>query len=333
MAIDKDVLLLTGMGHPVYVLRRGKEGWEREATFTYRDGEVVLARPNEYGSTIADCKSIAKNLQGYDFSFFSSAGAVQDNAVFFVKRGIQSDGKGTGTIYTSVYDGDRWSKPIALPPLPNKNADDIGSTLTVDENVLVNGDRGVVYVYERASVTQPWLFKESILSPRANGGYDFGHPVAVSGDTLVVGASSMGEGVSLFVRNAADGKWKFDTYLYPEDVPQTLPSGSRFGKSVDIQNDLIVVGASGMNFPDGVAFVYKRSRRTGKWKQVDKIKHIGGRPFWDLGRYFVTYGFGSEVNLSGNSIMISTGGGHNAERGLEGGEVFTHARIPFTNKW
>lgn len=68
-AINDDTFVIGGGGHPVYVLRRKENRWEREVTFVgARRGaavEVSIGDPDEYGNTIEDCADIHKNNKNF----------------------------------------------------------------------------------------------------------------------------------------------------------------------------------------------------------------------------------------------------------------------------
>ena len=144
--------------------------------------------------------------------------------------------------------------------------------------------------------------QEAYLKPAAVGttqsGDQFGFSVAVSGDTVVVGArneSSSTLGVNttpnesagfsgaayVFIRTA--GVWTQQAYLKPAAVG-TTQGGDTFGQSVAVAGDTIVVGApgeasstTGVNstanesaFASGAAYVFTRT--AGVWTQQAYLK-------------------------------------------------------------
>ena len=56
--VNHDLLFIAGGRLPGYVLRRKNDSWKREATFIRREGEIVIAEDNEYGTEIKDCRRI-----------------------------------------------------------------------------------------------------------------------------------------------------------------------------------------------------------------------------------------------------------------------------------
>ncbi|MEO0594000.1 MAG: FG-GAP repeat protein [Myxococcota bacterium] len=144
----------------------------------------------------------------------------------------------------------------------------------------------------------------------------FGSAIAISGDTLVVGApneSADGSGQNdnsisgagaVYVYRLMNDTWTFEAYLKPE-----LPGGEdNFGWSVALEGDTLVVGAPGEDSDaagvdgdqtnsdsarSGAAYVYDRSGA--EWSQTAFLK--AGSP--DSGD-----DFGTAVAYSGDRIVV-----------------------------
>jgi uncharacterized protein (TIGR03437 family) len=121
---------------------------------------------------------------------------------------------------------------------------------------------------------------------------EFGRSVAVSGDTLVVGASGDDIGANnnqgsayVFVRSG--GVWSFQQKLTANDGV----TGDGFGRSVAISGDTVAVSSFSGN---GSAYVFVRSG--GVWSFQQKLVAIDAeKPDF----------FGEAVALSGDTIVIS----------------------------
>jgi hypothetical protein len=120
-------------------------------------------------------------------------------------------------------------------------------------------DAGAAYVFERDG-SGNWQQKAYLKAPNTDGGDYFGVSVAISGDTIVVGAHwedsdsiavcnapfgscwneyASGAGAAHVFERDGSGAWQQKAYL---KAPNTLPD-DRFGRSVAISGDTIVVGA------------------------------------------------------------------------------------------
>jgi hypothetical protein len=137
---------------------------------------------------------------------------------------------------------------------------DFGTSVSLDSDVLVVGDfvsPGVAYVFRRDA--EAWALEQELEAPEPDA--EFGCSVAVHGDVAVVGAprSSAIE----FNRGAAHvyrygcAAWSYQTCLLASDGDW----GDKFGESVAIHGDVIVVGARDDEnegvFQSGSAYVFR----------------------------------------------------------------------------
>ena len=203
-----------------------------------------------------------------------------------------------------------------------ENSPSLGVNSTPAEG---SGDAGAAYVFVRTS--GGWI-QQAYLKPTSVGttqvGDQFGFSVAVSGDTVVVGAnfedsSSLGvngtpnqsardSGAAyVFVRSA--GVWTQQAYLKPTAVGTTQVNDS-FGYSVAVSGDTVVVGAlredsdtlGANSTPNddtqdaGAAYVFVRN--AGVWSQQAYLKPA------NVGTYQAVDGFGSSVAVSGDTVVV-----------------------------
>ena len=128
----------------------------------------------------------------------------------------------------------------------------------------------------------------------------FGSSVSISGDTAVVGASGddVGAGMDqgsahVFVRSG--GVWTQQQQLTGSDGL----FGDRFGESVSISGDTLVVGAFGAdvgpNSNQGAAYVFVRSGSV--WTQQGKLVAADG---------IADDNFGASVSISGDTVVAGT---------------------------
>lgn len=124
----------------------------------------------------------------------------------------------------------------------------------------------------------------------------FGATVAIDGDVAVIsamtdaGASESGSG-SVFVYERANGTWSYF---------QTLSVGSgmsyRFGRSVAVSGDIIVIGApndAALGSEAGTAYVFRRGANV--WSQQVKLTATDGAAYDH---------FGTAVAVAGNVIAV-----------------------------
>ena len=189
---------------------------------------------------------------------------------------------------------------------------------TQGDNSAVQG--GAVYVFTRSG-TQ-WSQQAYIKASNTDEGDQFGYSVALSGDTLAVGAqteASNGTGVNsntqgdnsavqsgaVYVFTRSGTQWSQQAYIKASNTD----SSDRFGVSVALAGDTLAVGAlgesstgTGVNsnaqrdisaFQSGAVYVFTRSGT--QWTQQAYIK--ASNP--DTGD-----AFGTSVALAGDTLAV-----------------------------
>ncbi|WP_287129130.1 FG-GAP-like repeat-containing protein [Candidatus Cyanaurora vandensis] len=138
----------------------------------------------------------------------------------------------------------------------------VGDTLVVgapQDDIGLNVDQGSAYVLVRNNGV--WIPQAQLTASDGGAGANFGTAVAISGETVVVGAPAVGvsNAAYVFVRTGTD--WNEQQKLTP-----TVANNAKFGQSVTIQGETLAVGApgydTGNNDDRGSAFVYIRSGTT-----------------------------------------------------------------------
>ena len=252
----------------------------------------------------------------------------------------------SGAAYVFVLSAGQWIQQAYLKPAavgPGGQAGDhfgwsvaiSGDTIVVgapDEDSATTGvnsvpaegasNSGAAYVFVRnAGVwSQQAYVKATVVRPAD----EFGYSVAVSGDTMVVGAydeassstgvnstsnsSAAGAGAAyVFVRNA--GVWSQQAYLKPAAVG-TTQANDHFGNSVAVSGDIVVVGAFqedsssvGINSTPnelagaaGAAYVF--ARVSGVWSQQAYLKPAA------VGNTQAGDHFGISVAASGDTVAV-----------------------------
>lgn len=184
----------------------------------------------------------------------------------------------------------------------------VGAALEDSAATGVNGDQandaaadsGAAYVFVRRA--GQWA-QEAYLKPTNTKARDyFGSAVAISGDTLAIGAgrqdtrSLRQEGAtagSVYVFTRSNGVWSQQAELRPTNVN----SPDAFGSALALQKDTLVVGAGldgGVLVATGAAYVFTRSGSN--WSAPLRITPREPHTF-SL--------FGSQVAVSGDTLAIT----------------------------
>lgn len=187
--------------------------------------------------------------------------------------------------------------------------DTFGSSVAIDGNTLVIGSHnddtaladlvGSAYVFEL--VGGAWVETAHLFAPDGAYLHNFGFAVAISGDTIVVGAQNNGPGsVYVFVRD--DGVWSFQAQLWASDGA----TRDDFGAAVAVSGDTILVGAReddiGLQEDVGSAYVFVRDN--GQWTEQARIFAPGAPEYGEFARAVALSGDTAVLGRAGNSTLV-----------------------------
>jgi hypothetical protein len=262
---------------------------------------------------------------------------------------------GAGAAYVFVRDGVSWSQQAYLKASNTDKSDSFGRAVAMDGDTIVvgapiessgamgvDGDQdddsviasGAAYVFVRAGAT--WTQQAYLKASDPELGDQFGSAVSIDGDTLVVGArgedsSATGVGAD---QSGFDAVESGGAYVYVRDgttwslqaslKASNTGAGDRFGKSVSVSGDTLVVGAShesggavGVDgdqgnddaLESGAAYVFARQGTT--WSQQAYLKASNTET---IDR------FGESVAISGDTIAVGAYGEDSNATGVNGGQ-------------
>ncbi|MBL8949698.1 MAG: integrin, partial [Myxococcaceae bacterium] len=235
------------------------------------------------------------------------------------------------------------------------NSVGLGSSVALSGDTLVVGapsDRGVadisvagpgaVYVFVRSAGR--WAQQARLLAPNPTPGDNFGHAVALEGNTLVIGmpyddSAALGVGGSsaddsrfnsgaayVFVRSGTT--WSVQAYLKPATASN---ENDYFGWGVSLSGDTVVVTAPGEDsaavgvggdvndntaIDSGAAYVYVRSGSTWSFQAYLKASNTGRLDAFG-GNWPST---GGAVAVSGDLVLIGAPKEDSGSRGVGGVE-------------
>lgn len=264
---------------------------------------------------------------GVPWTQFGSSVSVTDDAIavgeLYGRREVQSGGYSyrTGAAYIFAKPSEGWNSTAEHRELPIPDImpyDDYGSSVYVSGEVVVAGaprggnengpDAGSAYVFRVPA--DGWTSDTPLSDPVRLTAFDgpagdrFGHSVAVDDDLLVVGVPGDHARVTgsayLFVRR--DTEWGHRRIRL--DSPDAIPGG-RFGTSVAVGHDTVVIGAPGAengNDP-GAAYVFMRPEDG--WESSYTIASIAKLALPDA-QSDARYGY--SVATNGNTIVVGSPG-------------------------
>jgi hypothetical protein len=148
------------------------------------------------------------------------------------------------------------------------------------------------HVPKRDPQSVSWVQVAELVAADGTANDDFGGSIAVSGDTILIGASGK---AAAYVYTLSNGTWTLQ-----QEITSSTPS---FGSSVALSGDTALIGAPDSSALEGAAYVYVRSGTT--WTLQQEL--TGGAAFGgDSGNYPTS--FGVAVALEGDVAMVGADG-------------------------
>ena len=260
---------------------------------------------------------------------FGYSVAIDGETLVAGARNDDDKGSNSGSVYVFVGSGGSWNQQAKLTADDGEVGDEFGSSVAINGNMVVVGApsdldmgkrSGSVYVFVRSG--NIWTQLKKLTASDGAHGDHFGESVAVSEETIVVGAPFGGEAGSktgsayIFVRTGS--LWTQQRKLIAKDAtPQ-----DEFGSSVAINVDSVVVGApEGFLFENlinvtgrpGKAYVFVRTGDN--WSQQAKLTSSDGSSD-DF--------FGASVAVSNNTVVV--GSPFHDAKGNGSGSVYVFVR-------
>ena len=258
------------------------------------------------GTVWSEQQKVAASVSGAAFDLFGVSTSLSgDTAVIGAERDATAAGMDAGSAYVFVGSGSVWSEQQKLVAPDGDAGSFFGDSVSISGDTAVVGARlaqtpggsaGAAYVFVRSGTS--WTFQQKLVASDGVSGDFFGSSVAVSGNTLIVGAyreENAGgfEAGSAYVFVRSGTTWIQQQKLVAPDAA----ANDNFGFAVAIDGDTVVVGAfqddnqGGANA--GTAWVFVRSGTI--WPPQQKLVASDGSAA-DF--------FGYSVSISGDTALV-----------------------------
>jgi hypothetical protein len=263
---------------------------------------------------------------GVSDAYFGRSVAVSGDTMVV---GVERDddlGVASGSAYVFVRCGGVWVQQQKLTAPDGAPADLFGTSVAVEGNMVVVGadhddDKGnasgSAYVFVRTAGV--WVQQQKLTAGDGAADDMFGDAVAISGDTVAVGApfdnAAFGDSGSVYVFIRGGGLWSQQQHLTAPDSA----AGDNFGGSVTLSGDTLVAGAVGdedHGIGSGSAYVFVRSG--GAWTQQAKLTAADAAD---------NHHFGASVAVNGDTAVVGADGG-----GSGSAYVFVHGGGAWTQQ-
>jgi hypothetical protein len=320
IALSEDSLAVRAdRADAVYVFTRENGIWNQEAHLNINGSAIALSE---------DTLAVGASGEPWD----DAGGGVvvvftRDNGIWSQEAILKGSNTEGAQIDSGILFGDGFGSSVALSgDTLAVGAVGESSSATGGEDDNSESGAGAAYVFTRNNGS--WNQEAFLKASNAKGNYDsgmgfllgdrFGSSIALSGNTLAVGASfqgGSGEG-AVYVFIHANGVWNQEAFL--ESV----------GASVAVSGDDLAVGSrSGFN-DGGAVSVFRRSSDT--WSQQANLKAPNGGiteypKDFSCGSFIPPDGFstqfsdnfGASVALSGETLIVGAPGESSSATGGE----------------
>ena len=197
---------------------------------------------------------------------FGSSAAIGDG-IAFIGQARNDYAPGLVYMYRPNAQG-AWTAAGRLAAPDSTRNDGFGAAMALDGNLLLvssttsDDSKGKVYVFTGAG-TQ-WQVDKALSVTADSAG--LGSAIVLNGDMAAIGATGVdGDKGAVFLFSRSGPKLTLDTMVQPAN----LAPKSRFGSSIALRGDLMVIGATGADSGVGTAFVYRKTG--GAWNQEARL--------------------------------------------------------------
>ncbi len=316
VAVDGDVLVVGVPGN-------ANPGVNAGAAFVYQwngyawdlIGDLTSSLPpmpgDSFGASVAiDGDWIAVGAPGDGSSGLTNAGVVH------VYKVIAGSVVYIGPLYDSS---------------PEQNAG-FGTSVAIDDTVLVAGapyatgtlpDEGRATVFEVSG--SAWSTAGLLISPTGTSDEKLGMSVDVSGTTILCGApgTDSAQGTVLVYIKTGGGWQQWSSFVSPVQA-----SDNRFGYSVAIEGDYVIVGEPGSDVAGidaGMAYAYQDSLGAVVFSWVQDLQPAWLSPGDAMGMSVAIDGTTALVGIPvGQGIGVDTG---RVDRWVQSGGTYTHTNL------
>jgi hypothetical protein len=237
-------------------------------------------------------------------------------------------GSNSGSVHVFTRANGVWTLQAKLTAADGAANDGFGQSVAISGDTIVIGaardddagtDAGSAYVFTRAGSV--WTQQQKLIASDGAAGDFFGFAAAISGDTIIAGASqddapSVNAG-SAYLFTRTNGVWSPGPKLTASDAA----AEDLFGVTVAIDGDTAAVGAvqdDDLGTNSGSVYVFTRA--FGQWSFEEKLVAPDGGP---------VDSFGGSVAVAGDFLVAGAYG--DDDLGTDAGSAYLFAR--FNGVW
>ena len=240
---------------------------------------------------------------GEENDWFSFSVSVSGTTALIGAPNDNDMGDYAGSAYVYTLMGSTWMEQEKLLAYDGEEMNTFGDAVCLDGDTAIVGapydwdngvDSGSAYVFFRSG--ESWTMEAKLLASDGAGEDHFSLAVAVSGDTVLIGApgddDNGTDSGSAYVFNRIGNTWTQQAKLDAQDAS----AGDNFGKALALSGDTALIGAyydDNNGVDAGSAYVFTRTGDT--WTQQAKLLAADGTE---------NDNFGDSVSLDGATALV-----------------------------
>ncbi len=247
--------------------------------------------------------------QANDLQYTDQFGLASALSGTTLLAGAPGQNNGKGAVFAFTRNVNLLSQQTVLTAKDGQPGDNFGTALAFNGSTLVvgaplgNNGAGVIYVFSDSSGA--WNLAAELTASDGQYGDLFGDSVALSGNTIAVGAPGRNSNTgAAYVFGLQGSTWSQQAELTAADGQME----DCFGTSVSVDNGNLLVGSP---FADtyvsayaGAAYTYTAS--TGQWTPVNKLYAADGQFGAQFGTAVAISGSSAAVGSPGDGLLFSS---------------------------
>jgi hypothetical protein len=231
--------------------------------------------------------------------------AIDGDTIVIGAHQWQTSGTGKAYVFRTTDGGATYGQVAKLTAADAAADDRFGWSVAIDGDTIVigaygAGTGGAVYILRTTDGGATYNQVAKLTAADAAAGDSFGMSVAISGDVVVAGASGdHNNRGSAYIFHTSDGGATYGQVA--KLTASDAASGDYFGRSVAIDGDTVVIGASGDDSWRGAVYVFRMIGDS--YSQVAKLTASDAA---------VDDWFGFSVAIDGGTVVIGAFGDDDA---------------------
>ncbi len=262
-------------------------------------GAAYVFERNEGG---ADNWGLVKKLTGSDIAIGERFGNAVDISQDTIIVGVSAQNGSRGAVYVFERDqggADNWGETKKIISSDGMASLLFGRGVAISQDTIIsgaagNGNIGQAHIFDRNNGgANNWGETKKLTPSDTTMNQGFGQRVAISNDTVIVGAPNNDSAYIFDRNNGGANNWGETKKLTASDSP----SSELFARSISISSDTVVIGDSLINSQQGAAYIFGRNQGgANNWGEVKKLTASDA---------MAGDNFGIASSINGNTVLIA----------------------------